>query len=83
MTLTIDGYVSSIEESRGKILWVAYILKDVPWKIILKGTEAEDSLKEVMPGSHIVASGSTVKYEDGIFKLFATCCMKFTDTIFS
>ncbi len=81
MTLTIDGHVSVIEESRGKTLWVAYVLKDSPWKIILRGDEAEQSLREVMAGNHVVASGSTVKYEDGVFKLFATCCMRFTDTV--
>lgn len=81
MTVTIDGQVSVIEESRGKTLWVAYVLKDAPWKIILRGQKAEDSLLEVMSGSQVVASGSTVKYEDGVFKLFADCCMKFAEPV--
>lgn len=81
MIVTIDGEVSVIEKSRGKTLWIAYVVKGAPWKIILKGQEAEDSLREVRSGSRVVASGSNVKYEDGVFKLFADCCMKLAEPI--
>jgi len=79
MTVTIDGEVSIVEKAHGKTLWVAYVLKGAPWKIILKGQKAEDSLREIISGSKIIASGSTVKFDGGIFKLFADCYMKFTE----
>lgn len=83
MTLTIDGKVSVIEESRRGILYVALVLDETPWKIILKGQEAETVLTQVMSGDRVCASGSFVQYKDGIFKLFADCCMKLLSPVHS
>lgn len=78
MTLTIEDEVLDVEVAKGKITWVAFKLKDSPWKVILKGKVANESLKEIEKGSQVLAWGSVVKYEDGIFKLFADGCMKST-----
>lgn len=82
-TVTISGTVCHIEESRrDNSLWVALVLPGAPqWKIILKGSAAEEVLTKVCAGSEVVASGtyiqSSVNDNQTVLKLFATDCMRF------
>lgn len=82
-TVTISGTVNQVEESRrDNALWVALVLPGAPqWKIILKGSAAEEVLTKVCAGSEVVASGtyiqSSVNDNQTVLKLFATDCMRF------
>lgn len=81
VTWTVSGTVLAVEESHGKELWVAFVLKgNKPTKIVLRGTVASNALKEIAAGHNVVASGDLVNFdsEKGVIKLFASECMKLT-----
>lgn len=71
-SFSVDGVVARIEEARGKILWVAFVLQDTPvWKVIFSGAKAENALAQVAVGDTITAVGHLIKSEESIIKFFA------------